>query len=378
MTSPGLWLLGFALGFPFSSGAGPLPYAGKSIQSFSKDMYGSVGSTPSQSKSPLRGGSTEDQTLSPEDLGKGKVEQTHLLSRDKKKKVKYSVENHTGLRKEPIQDAKGFPSQSHQESLLPAINFSQTNRMHTDRLQLKAANSISAYFRPPAYSQRQGRLLAEAHPFKNAGSSPGQRSGSLDRLHRPGKISPYDKPSRLLGNATDPSWLTNRQASSLPYHHSVSKNDADNTEVCLTDCRREHEEVEAFCSSEFVVNGIVHDVIMVHKGTSLVTLLVSSNGLYKINRLYFTPDGFFLRVHMMVVNTLNCSKPCPDFKLGSRYITMGQIYHRRRQLPAVLQEHVRGHLRPGDGLLWRGNSYMKRFNRRRHQKVQQAAHTKCG
>ncbi|XP_066473634.1 UPF0450 protein C17orf58 homolog isoform X2 [Tiliqua scincoides] len=149
-------------------------------------------------------------------------------------------------------------------------------------------------------------------------------------------------------------------------------------EVCLTDCRREHEEVEAYCASEFVVNGIVHDVNTIHKGMRLVTLLVNNNGLYKMNRLYITPDGFFFRVYVLVVDALNCSKPCPDFKLGSRYIVMGHIYYRRWQLPAVLQEYVRGHLRPGDGLLWSGSSYVKRFNRRRDRKVQGAAYTKCG
>lgn len=72
---------------------------------------------------------------------------------------------------------------------------------------------------------------------------------------------------------------------------------------------------------------------------------------------------------------LSCSF---SYFAGGRYIVMGHLYHRRRQLPTVLQEHVRGRLRPGDGLLCRGNSYMKRFNRRRDQKVQGAARSKCG
>ncbi|NWQ78692.1 CQ058 protein, partial [Columbina picui] len=93
------------------------------------------------------------------------------------------------------------------------------------------------------------------------------------------------------------------------------------------------------------------------------------------SRLYITPDSFFFRVHILVVDTLNCSKPCPDFKLGSRYIAMGRIYHQRRQIPAHLQRLLRGRLRPGDGLL-RSSSYVKRFNRKRNRKVQ-AAHTKC-
>ncbi|NXG49676.1 CQ058 protein, partial [Psilopogon haemacephalus] len=95
-----------------------------------------------------------------------------------------------------------------------------------------------------------------------------------------------------------------------------------------------------------------------------------------MSRLYTAPDGFFFRVHILVVDTLNCSKPCPDFKLGTRYIVMGQIYHKRRQIPASLLQFLRGRLRPGDGLLQSSSSYVKRFNRKRNHKVQ-AAYTNC-
>ncbi|NXS95456.1 CQ058 protein, partial [Jacana jacana] len=94
-----------------------------------------------------------------------------------------------------------------------------------------------------------------------------------------------------------------------------------------------------------------------------------------MSRLYVTPDGFFFRVHILVVDILNCSKLCLDFNLGSRYIVMGQIYHKRRQIPANLLRFLRGRLRPGDGLLG-SSSYMKRFNRKRNRKVQ-AARTTC-
>ncbi|NXU59733.1 CQ058 protein, partial [Turnix velox] len=94
-----------------------------------------------------------------------------------------------------------------------------------------------------------------------------------------------------------------------------------------------------------------------------------------LSRLYIAPDGFFFRVHILVVDTSNCSKPCLDFKLGSRYIVMGEIYHKRRQIPAKLLQVLRGRLRPGDGLL-SSSSYSKRFNRKRNHKVQ-VAHTKC-
>ncbi|NWS40135.1 CQ058 protein, partial [Probosciger aterrimus] len=95
-----------------------------------------------------------------------------------------------------------------------------------------------------------------------------------------------------------------------------------------------------------------------------------------MSRLYITPDAFFFRVHILVVDTLNCSKPCLDLKIGSRYIVMGQIYHKRRQISADLLPFLRGRLSPGDGLLRSGSSYVKRFNRKRNRKVL-AAHTKC-
>ncbi|XP_053144431.1 UPF0450 protein C17orf58 homolog isoform X2 [Hemicordylus capensis] len=397
MTPKALWFLCLTLASASCSSRtgrfvpglqGPQPLAGKSIHSFIKGASGPVGSTPSQSKSPLKGDSSSsttttttndhiwDQPFPPGDLHQVKAVNTHMLTLDKKKTIKDAVENHTGLRKQSVRRAHGLPAESHR---LPAPYFSQTNRMHTDRLQLEAANSISAYFHPPpAYSYNKDGLLAKVHTFKNTQSVVGQHSSHLDHLNRSGKKPPNSKLSSSLRNATRPSWLTNQQTSSLLYNFSVSRKDADNREVCLNDCRREHAEVEAYCTSEFVVNGIVHDIDMMHKGMQLVILLVNSNGLYKINRLYLTPDGFFFRVHMLVVDALNCSKPCLDFKLGSRYIVMGHIYHRRRQLPVILQEYVRGRLRPGDGLLWSGSSYVKRFNRRRDRQVQGAARTKCG
>ncbi|XP_044103552.1 UPF0450 protein C17orf58 homolog isoform X3 [Neovison vison] len=125
------------------------------------------------------------------------------------------------------------------------------------------------------------------------------------------------------------------------------------------------------------VNGIVHDVDVLGTGIRLVTLLVDRDGLYKMNRLYITPDGFFFRVHILVLDSSSCNKPCPEFKPGSRYIVMGHIYHKRRQLPTTLLQVLRGRLRPGDGLLRSGNSYVKRFNRKRNGQVQSAIHTQC-
>uniref|UniRef100_A0A8D2CK88 Chromosome 17 open reading frame 58 n=1 Tax=Sciurus vulgaris TaxID=55149 RepID=A0A8D2CK88_SCIVU len=148
-------------------------------------------------------------------------------------------------------------------------------------------------------------------------------------------------------------------------------------EPCARACRADLDERESYCESEFAVNGIVHDVDVLGTGIRLVTLLVDQDGLYKMNRLYIAPDGFFFRVHILALDSSSCNKPCPEFKPGSRYIVMGHIYHKRRQLPTALLQVLRGRLRPGDGLLRSSSSYVKRFNRKRDRQVQSAVHTQC-
>ncbi|XP_047564980.1 UPF0450 protein C17orf58 homolog isoform X3 [Lutra lutra] len=187
-----------------------------------------------------------------------------------------------------------------------------------------------------------------------------------------------------------------------PPRLSPPRRDADpGAEPCARACRVDLDERESYCASEFAVNGIVHDVDVLGTGIRLVTLLVDRDGLYKMNRLYITPDGFFFRVHILVLDSSSCNKPCPEFKPGietdlntlytdfvpplvtwmpqpgSRYIVMGHIYHKRRQLPTALLQVLRGRLRPGDGLLMSGSSYVKRFNRKRNGQVQSAVHTQC-
>uniref|UniRef100_A0ABI7ZZ35 NTR domain-containing protein n=1 Tax=Felis catus TaxID=9685 RepID=A0ABI7ZZ35_FELCA len=88
------------------------------------------------------------------------------------------------------------------------------------------------------------------------------------------------------------------------------------TEPCERACRTDLDERESYCASEFAVNGIVHDVDVLGTGIRLVTLLVDRDGLYKMNRLYITPDGFFFRVHILALDSSNCNKPCPEFKPG--------------------------------------------------------------
>lgn len=55
---------------------------------------------------------------------------------------------------------------------------------------------------------------------------------------------------------------------------------------------------------------------------------------------------------------------------------MGHIYHRRRHLPNDLLNLLGGKLKPGDGLLLSSN-YIKRFNKRRHQKALEATRSRC-
>lgn len=50
----------------------------------------------------------------------------------------------------------------------------------------------------------------------------------------------------------------------------------------------------------------------------MIVFLVNSDGLYKMNRLSVPPDGCSFRIHILVMDALNCSKPCPDFELGKQ------------------------------------------------------------
>ncbi|KAK4811798.1 hypothetical protein QYF61_008619 [Mycteria americana] len=360
---------------------GSLPYAEKPSQTLSKDAYSSADAAPGQVKRPAWGTSstrenhTERWLLSP-DLQRPNPPEIISLSLDKKKRTKASLENSTGLRKHLLQYGGALPLESPTEGPSPAsFDFNHAHRKQADRRLAEAANSVSAHFHHAASSYQKMTSFMEAHPFPDSGAVESDDPNTLDHFNRPGKIVPY-KHTDPLKKITKPSWVTNRQSSSLPYDFSVLKKDGDKEKACLTECRKERDEVEAYCASEFAVNGIVYNMERLGNGVHLVTLLVNSDGLYKMSRLYITPDGFFFRVHILVVDTLNCSKPCPDFKLGSRYIVMGRIYHKRRQIPASLLQFLRGRLRPGDGLLRSSSGYVKRFNRKRNCKVQ-AAHTKC-
>ncbi|GAA6227040.1 UPF0450 protein C17orf58 homolog [Lates japonicus] len=197
--------------------------------------------------------------------------------------------------------------------------------------------------------------------------------------NRPGKSSLYQSGIGAASrNNSRPPVVLNRRSASLLYQFDILRREPDFTHdaFCMSECRKEKEEREYYCYSEFAINGIAHDIEVLRKGIRLITLMVSSDGFYKMSRLYVTPDSFFFKVRLLVLDTYKCSKPCPDIKLGTRYIVMGQIYHRRRHLPNDLLSLLGGKLKPGDGLL-RSSNYVKRFNKRRHQKALEATRSRC-
>ncbi|OXB75566.1 UNVERIFIED_CONTAM: hypothetical protein H355_015682, partial [Colinus virginianus] len=356
------------------------PCAEKAGQTLSKAVFNSADAAAGPAKPPAWDATGENPTkqwlLSPTNLQHPKPPEIISLSSDKKKRTEPSTENSTGLRKRLVQHGGTLPLQPATEGPPPtSFDSNHTNRKQADRRLAEAANSMSAHLQHAASSYHKITSLLGAHPFLASGTAESDGPNTLEHFNRPGKINPY-KSVELLKMISKPSWVTNRQPPRWTQHFSTLKRGADTEEACLTECRKERDEEEAYCTNEFAVNGIVHNTEALGSGVHLVTLLVSSDGLYKMSRLYIAPDGFFFRVHILVVDSFNCSKPCPDFKLGSRYIVMGQIYHKRRQIPANLMQFLRGHLRPGDGLLASRSSYVKRFNRKRNRKVQ-GARSKC-
>ncbi|XP_072882668.1 uncharacterized protein [Hemitrygon akajei] len=218
-----------------------------------------------------------------------------------------------------------------------------------------------SYGGPQLYRQltdtRGGTTEGEAAPS----------SGQDAEENRPRKSTRHRTRSTLMNSINSPS-ESSRRTLSLLYHFNLLREDYDKP-MCSVECRKEKNEREFYCSSDFAINGIVHDIVILDKGLQMVTLLVDSDGFYRMGRLYITPDGFFFKVHILVVDTFNCKRLCPDLKFGGRYIIMGLIYHRRYPLPTWVQERVVGRLKPGDGLV-KSSSYVRRFNKKRDQKVQ--------
>ncbi|XP_062304387.1 UPF0450 protein C17orf58 homolog isoform X1 [Osmerus eperlanus] len=253
----------------------------------------------------------------------------------------------------------------------------------TDRVQRinadPSSNNPPPQSDPESHPNSRPRGQPQAHPYPAPAPRRDPPNRKLDpEENRPGKSSIYQSGVGANRNASRPSILFNRHSSSLLHQFDILKRESDYTHdaVCMSECRKEKEERDYYCFSEFAINGIVHDIDVVRKGIRMITLMVSSDGFYRMSRLYVTPDSFFFKVRLLVLDTYKCSKPCPDLKLGSRYILMGQIYHRRRHLPNDLLALLGGKLKPGDGLL-RSNNYVKRFNKRRHQKALEATRSRC-
>ncbi|XP_014738203.1 PREDICTED: UPF0450 protein C17orf58 homolog [Sturnus vulgaris] len=373
MTTQVFWLLCFVI----RSSSGSLPYAEKPGQALSKDVFSSAAAADVQVEVPARGtGSASGNPgllgMPPALLQQPKPLRIPSLASDKKKRGEPSLENSTGLRKHLGQHGGVVALHSPSRGDSPApLDSGQANRQHTDRRLAKAANSVWAH---TLHSHPKATSLLEAHPFPHSATVESNDPNALHHFNRPGRAIPYKHPEPFT-RIPKPSWVTNRWSPS-PMDLGVLRRDGDKEKVCLSECRKEQDEVEAFCASEFAVNGIVYNLESLGNGVQWITFLVDSDGLYKMSRLYVTPDAAFFRVHILVVDTSNCSKPCPDFKLGSRYIVMGHIYHRRRQVPPELLPALRGRLRPGDGWVGSSSSYVRRFNRKRDLRVR-AARSKC-
>ncbi|KAM6175106.1 UPF0450 protein C17orf58 homolog isoform 2-T2 [Erethizon dorsatum] len=221
-----------------------------------------------------------------------------------------------------------------------------------------------------------GPRLAQAENRASPRRAPAPED-SPRRAHTRALRLPAARPLALVTAASSGPAHPNRPRAAAPPPESAPALPPSEAEPCACSWTADLDESDAYCESEFAVNGIVHDVDVLGAGIRLVTLLVDRAGLYKMSRLYITPDGFFFRVHILALDSSSCNKPCPELKPGSRYIVMGHIYHKRRQLPTALLQVLGGRLRPGDGLVRSSSSYVKRFNRTRDRQVQGAVHTQC-
>nr|XP_021392999.1 UPF0450 protein C17orf58 homolog [Lonchura striata domestica] len=333
MTTQVFWLLCFVI----RSSSGSLLYAEKAGQALSKDVFSSAAAADVQVKAAGRGTGSASGNARETGMAPGMPS----LAADRKKGAEPSLENSTGPRK----------------------------RLGLRGRRRAGANSVGGRAPRPKAPSRPG-----ARPAPRPATAERSDANAPLHLNRAGKAEPDKEPEPSRG-VPGPSWVTNRWSPSSLQLGGLRKG-GDKEEVCLSECRKERDEVEAFCASEFAVNGIVYNLESLGNGVQWITLLADSDGLYKMSRLYVTPDAAFFRVHILVVDTLNCSKPCPDFKLGSRYIVMGHIYHKRRQVPAELLPALRGRLRPGDGWVGSGGSFVRRFHRKSDLRVR-AARSKC-
>lgn len=201
---------------------GALLYAEKPTQPLSKDAYSSANAAPGPVKLPAWGTSNtrENHTERWQLPWPGPPE---IISRsaDKKKRTK-ALENSTGLRKQLLQYGGGLPLASPTERPSPVpSDFNQANRKQADRQLAEAANSVSAHFDRAASSYQKVTSLVETLPFPDSGAAELNDPNLLDHFNRPGKTI-YKHTDPLKG-IRKPSWVTNRQPSTLSYHFSALK-----------------------------------------------------------------------------------------------------------------------------------------------------------
>ncbi|KFW05419.1 hypothetical protein N326_01777, partial [Eurypyga helias] len=252
---------------------GSLPYAEKPSQTLSKDAYRSAGAAPRQVKPPAWGTANHTQRwlLPPAGLQQPSPPEISSLSADRKKRTKPSLENSTGLRKPLLQRGGALPPESLTEGPSPASRgFNQASRKPGHRWLPEAANSVSARFQHVASSCHKMTSLAEAHPFPDSATVESDDSNTLGHFNRPAKIIPYKHADPV--KVTSPAWVTNRQSPSWPHRSGALNEGADKQKACLTECEKERDEVEAYCTSEFAVNGIVYNTEKLGNGVHLVTL----------------------------------------------------------------------------------------------------------
>ncbi|KFP75914.1 hypothetical protein N310_09998, partial [Acanthisitta chloris] len=275
MTSQVFWLLCFAIGSSSSSLHGSLPNAEKPTQALSKDVFSPA---PAQGKVPAQSSSSNAMghwLLPPAHLQQPKPPGTISLLPDKRKRTESSLENSTGLRKPLWQQGWAVPLGVPSGGSSPASpGPSQANRRHTERRRAQAANSVARSHLSPG--------LAPLPAPGPAAVQPGDPN-LLHHLNRPGKATPPEH-SHLLPELPKPSWLTNRRARprrgtfALPGQQQLPKGQGwegtggDQDKECLAQCRKEQDEVEAYCTSEFAVNGIVHNTESLGSGVHWITL----------------------------------------------------------------------------------------------------------
>ncbi|XP_039571854.1 UPF0450 protein C17orf58 homolog isoform X2 [Passer montanus] len=283
MTARVFWLLCFVI----RSSSGSVLYAEKPGQALSKDVFGAA-----RGKAAARG-----PAMAPAPPQQPRPPGLPALASDTKKRAEPSLENSTGQRKHLGQlRAAGSPAPGAPPG---PPDPGRANRPQTGRGRAGAANSAGSL------RARPGTVpLLRTQPSPDPGES-----------NRAGKGMPSGEPQPSSG-IPEPSWVTNRGA---PGYRAALGEDGDRQKVCPSECRKERDEGEALCASEFAVNGIVYNLEKLGDGVQWITLLVDSAGLYKMSRLYVTPDAAFFRAHILVVDTWNCTKPCPDFKLANHH-----------------------------------------------------------